>query len=139
MRRLLPAVLLAAALAGCGDRTPSDEEQIRTLLQTFAKATERHDYQTLCDKVFSPKLLTGIQQIGLPCEVALRQSLGEVESPHMTVGQVVVKGDRAAAQIRTSAEGQEPSSDTLELQRIEGAWRVSALGGGAGASPSPTP
>src|SRR5438067_2040394 len=109
MRRLIAALAVVAALAGCGSRTPSDEEQIRSLLATFEKATEKHDYQTLCDHVLAPKLLTGIQQIGLPCEVALRQSLGQVNSPRMTVGQISVHGDRASAQVRSSAEGQAPS------------------------------
>ena len=49
-------------------------------LATFATATEKRDYATLCDKVFAPKLLTGLQEIGLPCEVAMRNSLGKVDS-----------------------------------------------------------
>ena len=139
MRRVLLVICCAVAIAGCGDRTPSDEEQIRTLLGTFAHATETRDYAKLCDDVFSPKLLTGLQQIGLPCEIALKNSLGSVRNPRMTVGQVVIHGDRATAQVRTSAEGQPPSSDTLQLQRIKGAWKVSALGGGAAKAPAPTP
>src|SRR5262245_32628748 len=125
MRRLLPLLALVAVLgAGCGNRTPSDEEQIRALLGTFAKAAAARDYQTLCDKVLAPKLLNGIAQIGLPCEIALRQSLGEVKSPRMTVGQISVKGDNASAEVRTSAENQPPSKDTVKLQRVNGRWRV---------------
>jgi hypothetical protein len=130
--------LLAVASGGCGDRTPSDEEQVRDVLATFARSVESRDYQRLCDDVFSPKLLDGLQGIGLPCEVALRNSLGEVREPRLTVGAVDVNGSRATAEVRTSAAGQEPSSDKLELERVDGRWRVSALGGGGGATATPT-
>jgi hypothetical protein len=124
---VLAACLVLPALAGCGDRTPSDEEQVREVLTTFAKATERRDYRTMCDEVFAPKLLSGLQEIGLPCEVALRNSLGEVRNPRLTVGKVTVRGKAATADIRTAAEGQEPSSDTIRLDKIKEKWRVSDL------------
>jgi hypothetical protein len=141
VRRVLASSLslLALLAAGCGGRTPSDEEQIRDVLASFSKAVEGRDYQKLCDDVFAPKLLEGIKGIGLPCEVALRNSLGEVQDPRLTVGAVGVKGDKATAEVRTSAEGQPPSSDTLELQRVDGKWKVSALSGGAKPAASPTP
>jgi hypothetical protein len=138
-RPLVLLALLAFALPGCGGRTPSDEEQVRAVLATFARSVENGDYQRLCDDVFAPKLLDGLAGIGLPCEVALRNSLGEVKDPRLTVGGVRVRGDKATADIRTSAEGQPPSSDTLELQRVDGKWKVSALGGAAAATPTPTP
>lgn len=139
MRRpLVLLALLTVALGGCGDRTPSDEEQVRDVLATFARSVEKRDYQRLCDDVFSPKLLDGLQGIGLPCEVALRNSLGEVKEPRLTVGAVNVSGSRATAEVRTSAAGQEPSSDKVELERVDGKWRVSALGSSGEATPTPT-
>ena len=132
-RSLLLTLAAALALAGCGDRTPSDSEQVRTVLQTFAKATEQRDYARLCDEVLAPKLLTGLQQIGLPCEVALKRSLGSVKNPKLTVGKVQVKGRTATAEVRTAADGQPPSSDTLRLQKVKAGWRVSSIGGSPGA------
>lgn len=142
MRRLLAVLgiaVVAAVAGGCGGRTPSDEEQVRDVLATFARAVEGRDYQRLCEDVFAPKLLTGLRSIGLPCEVALRNSLGEVQEPRLTVGRVAIKGDAATAEIRTSASGQDPSSDTLELARVDGSWKVSALGGSPEPAPTATP
>jgi hypothetical protein len=128
-RRFLAVTLLVVPLlAGCGDRTPSDTEQVRSVLQTFAKATERRDYTKLCSDVFSPKLLTGLQQIGLPCEVAMAKSLGQVNNPKLTVGKVTVKGNAATADVRTTADGQQPSSDLVKLEKVKAGWRVSSLG-----------
>jgi hypothetical protein len=127
-RPFLVLPFAALLLVGCGDRTPSDSEQVRSVLQTFATATEKRDYDTLCDKVLAPKLLTGLQQIGLPCEVALKRSLGSVTNPKLTVGKVTVKGKTATADVRTAADGQQPSSDQVRLEKVKGAWRVSSLG-----------
>ena len=129
--RLVPfaAVLACAAvMGGCGDQGPTPEDQVRSVLATFASATEKRDYATLCDKVFAPKLLTGLQDIGLPCEVAMRNSLGKVDEPQLSVGQVSVKGATATAQVKTSAKGQKPSSDTVHLTKVGDAWKISALG-----------
>jgi hypothetical protein len=125
---VLTAALPGSALAGCGDRTPSDAEQVRNVLQTFATATEHRDYAKLCDDVFSPSLLSGLQEIGLPCEVAMKKSLGQVRNPRLTVGKVTVKGRTASADVRTTADGQQPSSDIVKLEKGKSGWRVSSLG-----------
>ena len=69
-----------------------------------------------------------MKQIGLPCEVALQRGLGDVKNPKLTVGKISIKDDTATAEIRTVAEGQAPSRDTLELVRVKDDWRVSSLG-----------
>jgi hypothetical protein len=130
--------MAALALGGCGGGDgPSDETQVRDTLRTFATAVEKRDYQTLCDEVFAPKLLQGLESIGLPCEVALaRSTLSQVKDPQLTVGEVTVDGKSASAEVRTSSEGRKPSSDTVELVKISGRWRVAALG--APERPTPT-
>ena len=139
MRHLLPLTAVVLLLFGCGDDAPTDEQQVRDTLTTFAAAVEGRDYQKLCDEVFADSLLEGIQQIGLPCEVAMRTGLGEREETKLTVGEVTVDGTTARAQIKTSATGEEPSQDTIELTKAGGRWRVSALGGAAAPTPTPTP
>jgi hypothetical protein len=125
-----PVLALACALvlAGCGDSGPGDEEQVRATVSAFARATAAKDYTALCDRVLAPKLIEEVEQIGLPCEVALEQGLGEVEDPRLTIGKIAVEDDRATVEVRTSAAGQEPSRDTLELERVGESWRISSLG-----------
>ena len=120
--------LACAAGAGCGESGPTDEEQVRATVTEFGRATAAKDYGTLCDRVLSPSLIEEVEQIGLPCEVALERGLGEVEEPRLTIGAISVEGDRATAEVRTSAANQAPSQDTLKLQRVEQGWRISSLG-----------
>jgi len=73
-----------------------------------------------------------VEQIGLPCETALEKGFEDVRGPRISVGAVTVDGDAATAQVRSSAEGQEPSEDTVRLVRVDDAWRIASLGEGQG-------
>ena len=135
---ILTAVV-AFASGGCSGREPSDEEQVRDLMADFSRAVEGKDYAKLCGDLLDPALLEDIRQIGLPCEVALQQGLGEVENPKLTVGKVTVKGRTATAETRTSASNQEPSQDLVKLSKATGEWRISDLAAQDAPEGSPTP
>jgi predicted small lipoprotein YifL len=126
--RLLAPVLVLAVLAGCGDRGPTPEQQVRTTVSDFGRATADKDYETLCDRILAPKLIEDVTSIGLSCEAALKRGLGNVEDPRLTIGRVEINGDQATAEIRSSAAGQEPSKDTLKLVKVNGTWKISSLG-----------
>jgi hypothetical protein len=121
------ALVVAAVLAGCGPG-PSDQEQVRDAVTEFAHAVEARDYQTLCDRILAPRLVDKLKQIGLPCEIALEQGLGDVREPKLTIGKITVNEKTATAEVRTSAEGQQPSRDVVQLVQVDGQWRISSLG-----------
>jgi hypothetical protein len=130
-------VALALAAAGCGGKdTPSDTDQVRSALVDFGRATAAHDYKAMCARL-APVLIEKLQLVGLGCEQALKQGLGQVKAPKLSVGRITVDGDSASAQVRTSAEGQTPSDDTIELRRVNGAWRIASLGKAAEPGPAP--
>jgi hypothetical protein len=137
MRRLALVVVLCV-VAGCGgDEKPSDADQVRSTLVQFGKATSDHDYKTMCTKLLAPNLLDKLREVGLGCEEALKQGLGDVKSPQLSVGKVTVNGDTASAEVRTSAEGQSPSTDTVQLRRVDGDWRIASLAGTGEPGPAP--
>ena len=124
--RLTAALLgLLLALSGCGG-TP-DPEKVRTVVEAFGVATKTKDYQRLCDELLAPKLVEEVERVGLPCEVALGQGLGEVRSPELTIGRIEIDGDKATADVRTAAAGELPSRDKLELVRFGDGWRIASL------------
>jgi predicted small lipoprotein YifL len=125
--RILAAIALLL-VAGCGEQGPTPEEQVRAKVVEFGRATADKDYQAICDRILAAALIERLKRIGLPCEVALQESLGEVRDPRLTIGRVDVQGESASAQVRTSATGQEPSEDTMRLVNENGTWKISSLG-----------
>ena len=135
--RPLALVLLALALAGCGGKDkPSDAEQVRDTVVSFGRATAAHDYKQMC-RLLAPVLIDKLRQVGLACEQALEQGLGRVRSPKLTVGKITVNGATATADVRSSAEGEAPSDDTVELRRIKGQWRIASLATASEPGPAP--
>jgi hypothetical protein len=127
VRYLAPALVLLI-LAGCGESGPTPEEQVRSTVAEFGRATAAKDYAALCDHLLAPELIEEVESIGLPCERALRQGLGDVEEPRLTIGRIEIRDDEASAEVRTSAAGEEPSQDTLQLVNLDGVWKISSLG-----------
>jgi hypothetical protein len=127
VRYLAPALALLI-LAGCGEQGPTPEEQVRSTVAEFGRATAAKDYRALCDRLLAPSLVEEVESVGLPCESALRRGLGDVREPRLTIGEITVREDEATAEIRTSAAGEEPSQDTLELVNLDGSWKISSLG-----------
>src|SRR4051795_13508659 len=125
VRRLLVALLLV--FAACGDSGPNDSEQVHSVVEAFGRAAAAKDYQALCDKLLAPKLVDQVESAGLPCEVALKQGLGDVKAPTLTIGAIKIDGDDATAQVNSTAQGQTPSKDTLKLQRVNRKWKIASL------------
>lgn len=135
-KRTIALVVLVAALAVIvvlvlkpGGR--DDEQDVRATLDRFAQATREKDYQTLCDELFAAALVEKLRAVGLPCEVAVRTGLGGRRNPQLEVLGVEVNGDQALARARSTAAGEQPSTDTLRLVREGGSWRIASAPGGS--------
>lgn len=121
------AVAVAALVAGCGGG-PSDEQRVAATVRAFSHAAGARDYATLCSRILAPSLVSDVSSIGLPCEKALQRALGRVRDPQLSIGAITVTGDRAAVEVHTSAANEKPSTDTLQLVRVHGSWRIASLG-----------
>jgi len=90
VRRPIVAVLAVAGVCcGCGGG-PTDTEQVHDVVTAFGQASAAKDYQRLCDDLLAPKLVSDVESAGLPCELALKQGLGEVAAARLTIGTVRV-------------------------------------------------
>ena len=69
VRYLAPALALLI-LAGCGDQGPTPEEQVRSTVAEFGRATAAKDYAALCDHILAPELIEDVESIGLPFDRA---------------------------------------------------------------------
>jgi hypothetical protein len=135
-RRTLSALIAALAVAGPAAGCGADEEgggglsadqQVRAVVARFGVATRERNYQEICDRLLSDTLVAKIEGIGLPCESALQRGLGEVRNPTLSINEVSISGARALVSIHTTAAGQPPSDDALQLVREDGEWKVASL------------
>ena len=106
---------------------PDEEEDVRAALDRYATATRDKDYQALCDDLYAKELIDRLQSVNLPCEVALRTALNDVQNPQLTVLGIEVNGDQALARARSTAVGEIASQDTIRLIKQDGDWRISSL------------
>ena len=141
LRPLAPiavALVAAAGFTACGK---SEDDQVRAVVERFADAGAKQDYQRICDELITPELSKKVEEIGLPCEVAFRQGLKDVKNPTLTVRGVTVDGDKARVRVHSTAANQQPSDDTLLVVKQNGEWRISSLasgGGGGGTQTTPS-
>ena len=131
------ALVAVAGLSACGG--DSDDDQVRAVVERFADAGAKQDYQRICDELITPALSKKVEEIGLPCEVAFRQGLKDVKKPTLTVRSVKVDGDKALVGVHSTALNQQPSDDTVEVVKVDGEWRISSLVGGGGSGTTTTP
>jgi hypothetical protein len=121
------------SLAACGadeekkSNPADDRRQIRATLQTFADSAGRRDYPTICRRVLSRSLVQRVTVRGVPCEVALREGLGQVRDPRIQVRRIRLDGTTALALVRTTASNQPPSTDVVQLVKEDGGWKISRL------------
>ena len=118
------AIVALVFLAGCGGGSSSPEDAVRSTLDGYAKAFANHDYQAICDRYLSPKLIDGVEERGLPCEAAVRPAIKEAVKPAMAVRSVKVTGTTATAVVHSTAANQPPSDDTISLAQIHGTWYI---------------
>jgi hypothetical protein len=126
----VPMLLTAAVLAaGCGaDREgPTDEQQVRAVVARFGIASRAKDYQTICDRLLAETLVRRVEAVGLPCESALQRGLADVRDPRLQIRQVSMSGARALVSVHSTAAGEPPSDDAIQLVRENDEWRIASL------------
>ncbi len=123
---LILLTFAACAVAGCG---ASAKDQVRAKVQQFADAAAHKDYGTICDQVLAPALVRHLTSNHIPCEEALRFTLGSVQHPTLSIGPVTVKGRAASVYTLSLAEGQQASLNVLQLTDTSDGWRISSLHG----------
>ncbi|MGZ6259648.1 MAG: hypothetical protein ACXWN5_02180 [Candidatus Limnocylindrales bacterium] len=144
----LAALLVAGLLVGCGadsegpatspssGSSSSPTAAVRAVVLRFGAASRAKDYQTICDQLLSRSLVTAVESIGLPCEAALQRGLAGVRDPQLTVRQISIHGNRALASVHSTAFGQPPSDDAMQLVLEDGTWRIASLAEPSAAAPT---
>ena len=132
MRRVaaIAALLLAAALAGCGATGSSgasfagEEKQIADQVEALQAAGETGNAKKLCDEVLARSLRDSLSAPGSTCQTELDKAIKDADDFDLSVQDVAITGNRATAQV--SGRG---GTRTLAFAREGADWRISSLGG----------
>ena len=135
VKRGLCGLLALAVLAGCssgdseGDPPPAEGEprQVAEAIDRLERATRRHDFAAICDELLAKEARD--RAGGEDCIRLLRSTAGDVRGPDITVLSIRIDGDRADVRVRTTAEGQAPVDETVQLVREGDGYRIAALEG----------
>ena len=131
-QRLAVALASAALVSGCsvgGDEEPKAARgaprEVAAVVTELDRATRARDFAAVCNELFTPSARE--RAGGDDCARLLRSSARDVRRPKIEIAGIVVRGDRATVKVRSSAQGQPPLGDELELVRQGGRYRIESL------------
>lgn len=127
------AVCSIALAPGC-DRASEPPREVSAqakavgaTVEALERAIARRDFETVCRRLLTRAVRE--QAGGRRCPAMLRRTARGVRDPRIWIRSISIQGSRAEAKVVTTAAGQAPAPDTIELVREDGGYRVAALGG----------
>jgi hypothetical protein len=127
IRLALIAAVLAALLAGCGGNEGG--ESARDVAQSYVDAQTNKDFDEVCS-LLSDQFR---QQLGSDnCPRFLEEQSSGIPRREFKLVSVNEDGNRATATVETGGETGKPVRLRISLERQDGDWRVTGVGGGAG-------
>jgi hypothetical protein len=119
-----------AAAAGCGGSSAPKPisgapARVAVAVQALERATARGDFEEVCDELMTARArrLSG----GRDCAERLRRAAARLRDPRIRIDRIEVEGEQASVRVTTTARGQGPVTETLELVRERGRFRIASL------------
>jgi hypothetical protein len=123
--RLASIVAVSAALlAGCGG--DDGGESARDVAQSYVDAQTSKDFERVC-ALLSDQLRR--QLGGDDCPALLEEQSSGLPRRRFKLVSVNEDGDRATASLKTRGESGKPVKLQISLEREDGDWRVTGVGG----------
>lgn len=133
MRSLAASVAIGVFAAGCGGGGKSQPKpisgtarQVAAVVERLGKATAQRDFTTVCDDLLAAS--TRKQAGGDQCSAVLAARVRDVRHPRIKIQAIAIQGRRAQVRVRTTADGQDPTTDVIRLIEQNGAFKVVSLG-----------
>ncbi len=133
MRRILPPVLLAVALAGCGQQVSSSAEDfqgseraVADVVEDLQRAGERNEPERICEEILAQELVRELDGAGTTCLKEMSKAIEDADDFELQVRDVTVTGQTARATVERR-EGEEQGTAIFEFRLVRGQWRASSL------------
>jgi predicted lipid-binding transport protein (Tim44 family) len=128
-------VALPLALGACGQTEKDsakdfqgEQNAVAQAVEDLQKASRKGDESKICKELLAPALVQKIKTASDgTCEKVLKDALRDVDSYELQVKKVAIDGTTATATV-TSDTGPKDRTDTLQLVKDRGAWKISTLG-----------
>jgi hypothetical protein len=133
MRPALLFCVLSLTLVACGTTSRDStkefkgaERGVAAAVEDLESAARKNDGDKVCTTLLSARLLAALKERGTNCEKALEDAFSDADALDLTVDDVTIRGTTASAKV-TSGTGSKKRTDTLELEKVGAAWRISSL------------
>jgi hypothetical protein len=111
---------------GAREISGAPREVVATVMQ-FEAALANRDWAGICDRLYAKQARAAAG--GGRCAATLAQSAGGLREPRVTIVSVFVKGEAATVTVAASVNGKPPVTDSIQLVREAGRFRIASAGG----------
>jgi hypothetical protein len=136
MKRVALALLLAAAVAGCGTQsqkssadkfTNADEKAVAQQVEDLENAGKRGKADDICSDILSKTLVDQLDSAGTSCAAEMKKAIDDANEFNLTVEKVTITGSNATAEVK---QGDDGPTETMKFTKEGGQWRATALSQG---------
>jgi Domain of unknown function (DUF4878) len=127
---------LALGLSACGQATEDSagdfqgaQKDVAQTVEDLQSASRKKDASKICDELLAPALVAQIKTASKDtCPNALDDALGDADSFELQVKKVTIEGTQATVVVESDVGADEHKSDTIELTKDNGSWKIATLG-----------
>ena len=131
--RTLP-LLLAAALAGCGQAPSSTgdfkgaEKAVAQTVEQLQTDAQARKPEKICSDVLARALVAKLKSTGTDCVDEMDKVSGDADDYELEVTDVTITGTTATARVKARRGGNKNALTTFALVKEDGKWRLTNLG-----------
>jgi PBP1b-binding outer membrane lipoprotein LpoB len=136
MKRVALALLLTAAVAGCGTQSQSssadkfknaDQKAVAQQIEDLESAGKRGKADDICSDILAKSLVAQLDRAGTSCGSEMKKAIDDANEFNLTVEKVTVNGDSATAEVK---QGDNGPTETMQFTKENGQWRATSLSEG---------
>jgi len=131
MKRLLLALVLPLAVAGCGetqdtslDRFQGEQRAVAQKVEDLEAAGQDRRPEDICSDILSRTVVDRLEAASTDCAAEMKKAIEDVDDYDLETRKVTVEGDQATAEVQQGADG---PTTTMQFVREGDQWRAVSL------------